>query len=148
MWIMWLFLDLVAAKSLVVLVSSAFPNFVLALAIVAFANMLWVRVDGFMVSPKILNVFWYYVFHFIDYQAYVFQGIAVNEFGRRMYSCGSDCRCMYETELVDSCGIEGKPVLAVYGYSTGKNGERVGILVAIVVGDRLPAWVVLTLRTP
>jgi hypothetical protein len=25
-------------------------------------------VNGFMVSPKLLNVFWRYVFHYIDYQ--------------------------------------------------------------------------------
>ena len=68
MWIMWLFLDLVAAESLVVLVSSIIPIFVVALAIVAFANGLWMSVGGFLVSPTILNVFWKYVFHYIDYQ--------------------------------------------------------------------------------
>jgi len=67
---MWLFLDLVAAESLVVLVSSIFPNFVISLALTAFANGLWMSVNGFMVSPKLLNVFWRYVFHYIDYQAY------------------------------------------------------------------------------
>ena len=68
LWIMWLFLDLLAAESLVVLVSSIFPIFVVALAIVAFANGLWMSVGGFLVSPTILNVFWKYVFHYIDYQ--------------------------------------------------------------------------------
>ena len=67
-WIMWLFLDLLAAESLVVLVSSLFPIFVLSLAIVAFANGLWMSVGGFLVTPTILNVFWKYVFHYIDYQ--------------------------------------------------------------------------------
>lgn len=36
-WIMWIFLDLVAAESLVVLVSSLVPIFVVALALIAFA---------------------------------------------------------------------------------------------------------------
>lgn len=67
-WIMWLFLDLVAAESLVVLMSSLFPNFVVALALTAFANGLWMCVGGFLVPPKILNVFWYYAFSYIDYQ--------------------------------------------------------------------------------
>jgi hypothetical protein len=67
-WIMWLFLDLVAAESLVVLVSSIFPNFVVSLALTAFANGLWMSVGGFLVQPNILNVFWRYVFHYIDYQ--------------------------------------------------------------------------------
>jgi hypothetical protein len=65
---MWLFLDLVAAESLVVLMSSLFPNFVISLALTAFANGLWMSVGGFLVTPEILNVFWRYVFHYIDYQ--------------------------------------------------------------------------------
>jgi hypothetical protein len=56
-WIMWLFLDLLAAESLVVLMSSLFPNFVISLALTAFANGLWMSVGGFLVSPKIINVF-------------------------------------------------------------------------------------------
>ena len=66
-WVMWLFLDLLAGESLVVLVSSIFPIFVVALALIAFANGLWMCVGGFLVSPEILNPFWKYVFHYIDY---------------------------------------------------------------------------------
>ncbi|KAL8711148.1 MAG: hypothetical protein Q9220_004293 [cf. Caloplaca sp. 1 TL-2023] len=51
-WVMWLFLDLLAGESLVVLMSSLFPNFVIALALTAFANGLWMSVGGFLVSPK------------------------------------------------------------------------------------------------
>lgn len=51
-WVMWLDLDLLAGESLVVLVSSIFPNFVIALALTAFANGLWMSVGGFLVSPE------------------------------------------------------------------------------------------------
>ena len=64
---MWLFLDLLAGESLVVLMASLFPNFVVALALTAFANGLWMSVGGFLVSPTILNPFWRFVFHYIDY---------------------------------------------------------------------------------
>jgi ABC-type multidrug transport system permease subunit len=67
-WIMWLFLDLVAAESLVVLVSSLIPIFVASLTITAFMNGLWMSVGGFLVAPTILNPFWKYAFHYIDYQ--------------------------------------------------------------------------------
>jgi hypothetical protein len=67
-WVLWIFLDLIAAESLVVLVTALFPNFVIALAIVAFANGLWMSVGGFLMSPGLLNVFWRDVFHWIDYQ--------------------------------------------------------------------------------
>lgn len=67
-WVMWLYLDLLAAESMVVFFASVFPNFVLSLALIAFANGLWMSVGGFLVPPTILNVFWRYVFHYIDYQ--------------------------------------------------------------------------------
>ena len=67
-FIMWLTLDLWAAESLVVLVSAIIPNGIVSLAIVAFSNGLWMSVGGFLVTPKILNVFYRYVFHYIDYQ--------------------------------------------------------------------------------
>ncbi|CAO1599287.1 hypothetical protein XANCAGTX0491_003020 [Xanthoria calcicola] len=146
-WVMWLFLDLLAGESLVVLMSSLFPNFVIALALTAFANGLWMSVGGFLVSPNILNVFWRYVFHYIDYQSYVFQGMMVNEFAHRTYSCGEGCHCMYDTPLASQCRIDGKGVLAQYGYKEGKTGEWVGILLAILVVYRLLGWLVTHLRS-
>ncbi|BCS26628.1 putative ABC transporter [Aspergillus puulaauensis] len=145
-WVMWLFLDLVAAESLVVFVTSIFPNFVIALALVAFANGLWMSVGGFLVSPTILNPFWKYVFHYIDYQAYVFQGMMVNEFASRSYSCGADCKCMYAADPANPCQIRGTAVLEKYGYATGRTGKWVGILVGIIAVYRLFGFVVLFLR--
>ncbi|KAK6512390.1 hypothetical protein TWF481_001276 [Arthrobotrys musiformis] len=145
-WVMWLFLDLLAAESLVVFVSSLFPIFVVSLALTAFLNGLWMSVGGFLVSPRVLNVFWKYWARYIDYQSYVFQGMMVNEFSRRNYECGEGCHCMYSTPLEDQCMIDGDGVLAVYGYKTGKNGEWAGILVAIIFGYRLLSWVVLKIK--
>lgn len=163
---MWIFLDLVAAESLVVLVTAIFPNFVIALALVAFANGLWMSVGGFLVTPTILNPFWKYVFHYIDYQvsclwnlsgyslrdhsnmhqAYVFQGMMVNEFSHRTYSCGDACQCMYKTDLADQCQIRGTGVLETYGYATGRTGKWAGILIGIIAVYRLLGWIALRLR--
>ena len=145
-WVMWLFLDLLAAESLVIFISSLVPSFVISLALVAFANGLWMAVGGFMVPPTILNVFYKYVFHYWDYQKYVFQGMMVNEFADRVYSCGSGCRCMYDSPLADQCEIAGQAVLDQYGYATDELGQNVGIMVAIIFGYRLAAWIVLKLR--
>lgn len=142
-WVMWLFLDLIAAESLVVLVASIFPNFVVALALIAFANGLWMSVGGFLVSMPVLNVFWKYVFHYIDYQAYVFQGMMVNEFKSRNYSCarlGDGCQCIYPSALESRCEIDGKAVLSNYGYATGREGKWVGILIGIIAVYRLFSW--------
>ncbi|KAL4897967.1 P-loop containing nucleoside triphosphate hydrolase protein [Aspergillus ambiguus] len=145
-WVMWLFLDLLAAESLVVFVTSIFPNFVIALALVAFANGLWMSVGGFLVSPTILNPFWKYVFHYIDYQAYVFQGMMVNEFADRVYSCGAGCNCMYQTDLAEQCLIRGTGVLQEYGYATGRTGKWVGILIGIIAVYRLFGYLALVVR--
>ncbi|KAJ4989415.1 ABC transporter [Stagonosporopsis vannaccii] len=149
-WSMWLFLDLLAAESLVVLLSSLVPVFVVALAATAFANGLWMCVGGFMVRPEALNVFWRYVFHYIDYQGYVFRGMMVNEFGKRNYSCerlaDGGCFCMYPSALQDQCLIEGKAVLQSYGYGTGDVGRYVGYMVVIVFVYRMLAWFVLWVR--
>jgi len=64
-FLLWLFLDLVAAESLVVLVSAIFPVFVVALAGTAFANGLWMCVDGFLVPTDTLNPFWKFVWPFL-----------------------------------------------------------------------------------
>lgn len=58
LWILYLFLDLLAAEGLVVLVTSIMPIFVVALAVTAFANGLWMCVGGFLVPLGSLNVFW------------------------------------------------------------------------------------------
>ncbi|KAL9618926.1 MAG: hypothetical protein Q9160_006390 [Pyrenula sp. 1 TL-2023] len=153
-WVMWLFLDLLAAESLVVLVSNAVPIFVVSLAITAFANGLWMCVGGFLVPLGTLNAFWKYVFHYIDYQAYVFQGMMVNEFEQRIYDCadlpaadnGTQFQCAYPSDLASQGKIRGTAVLEAYGISRGKEGMWVGILISIVVVLRLMGWGVLWLK--
>ena len=144
-WILWLFLDLLAAESLVVFVSSLVPNFVVALALVAFANGLWMSVGGFLVQVPLLNVFWRYFFHYIDYQTYVFQGMMVNEFKARTYECAAGCQCSYPTGNL-TCQIPGPEVLSADGYSLEDEGKWVGIIIAIIVVYRGLGWLTLFLR--
>ncbi len=149
-FVMWLYLDLLAAESLVILITNICPIFIVSLAAVAFSNGLWMCVGGFMVQPHALNVFYRYVFHYIDYQAYVFQGMMVNEFKDRTYDCDrqSDgtCHCMYVTALQSECKIDGRGVLAAYGYNPDRLGLWVGIMIGIIAGYRILGWLVLTLR--
>ncbi|KAK2865079.1 hypothetical protein FQN49_003927 [Arthroderma sp. PD_2] len=144
--VMWLFLDLLAAESLVVMIASLFPNFVVALALTAFTNGIWMSVGGFMVAPAILNVFWKYVFHYIDYQTYVFQGMMVNEFSGRVFDCGKSCQCMYASELASQCKISGKGILNAFDYPTDKQGQWAGILISITAVYRILGWVVLYMK--
>ena len=146
-WVMWLFLDLVAAESLVVLVASLVPIFVVALAGTAFANGLWMCVGGSLRPIDGLNPFWRYAFHYIDYQSYVFQGMMHNEFGQRNFTCRplaeGQCECAYDTTLKGECLIKGDVVPASYGLGDAPATYSVFVMVAIIVAYRVLAWAVL-----
>ncbi|KAI6778005.1 uncharacterized protein J7T54_007402 [Emericellopsis cladophorae] len=150
MWVMWLFLDLLAAESLVVLVSSIFNIFVVALAVTAFCNGLWMCVGGFLVPMDILNPFWKYVFHYINYQAYVFQGMMVNELQKRTYTCDEpapgEYQCSYPSDLNAEGRFRGTNVLQGFAINTGLQGTWVGIMIGIIAGYRILAYIVLRLR--
>lgn len=151
-WILWLFLDLVAAESLVVLVSSAIPIFVASLAITAFWNGIWMCTGGFMVHRDALNPFWKYAFYYIDYQAYVFQGMMVNEFERRVYSCAvstddsSRCSCVYENPSAGECSVSGRHILQLYDINPDGFGQRLASILGIIAVLRMFGWLVLRLR--
>ncbi|CAH0020238.1 unnamed protein product [Clonostachys rhizophaga] len=147
MWVTWLLLDLLAAESLVVRVSSISPIFFVALAVTAFANGLWMVVDGFLVPITILNPFWKYVFHYIDYQAYVFQGMMVNEFLGEDYACATAAdgqyQCMYPSDMNAEGMIRGTDVLKVFKIDTGIESTWVGIIIDIIAGYRLLGYLAL-----
>lgn len=145
----WLFLDLVAAESLVFFVASVFPIFVVALAITAFANGLWMCVDGFLVPMNILNPFWKYVFHYIDYQAYVFQGMMVNQFKEGTYDCDlvdGKYSCQYPSKLNAQGKIDGAAILRTLKITLGQEGEWFGIMIAIIVVYRILGYLALRFR--
>ena len=146
-YVMWLFLDLLAAESMTVFVASIFPIFVVALAIVAFLNGLWMSVNGFMVSPSVLNAFWKYTFYWINYQRFTFQGMMFNEFiPQRVFTCGSSCRCMYSSALESQCQIAGDAVLKAIGYGEENKSLWVGLLIAIIFLFRFGTYVVLKIQ--
>jgi hypothetical protein len=113
-----LYLDLLAAESLVVLISSVFPIFVVSLALTAFANGLWMTVGGFMITPIVLNVFWRYTFYQFDYQRYAFSALLRNQMIGSVYTCGTGCECSFVTSLAKQCLIQGSEACESLGYST------------------------------
>ncbi|KAK6457851.1 P-loop containing nucleoside triphosphate hydrolase protein [Scheffersomyces xylosifermentans] len=145
-YLMWLFLDLIAAESMTIFISTIFPNFVISLALTAFANGLWMSVGGFLVPANILNKFWYYTFYWIDYQRYVFQGMMFNEFSNRNFNCDSQCHCMFDSPLASQCKIQGNAVLENLGYSTYDKSLWVGILLVLIFVFRLGSYAVLRMR--
>lgn len=146
MYVMYLFLNLLAAESLTILISTIFPIFVVALALTAFANGLWMAVGGFLVSANVLNKFWYYTFYWIDYQRYAFEGMMFNQFKGSVFLCGKGCHCMYPSELESQCKIAGSAVLKAVGYGRRNDGLWVGIMIVLVFVLRAFTYLILRFR--
>ena len=144
-FVAFLFLDLLAAESLVVLVSSIVPNFVLSLALVAFANGLWMCVNGFLVPETVLNIFWRSWVTKIDYQNWVFRAMMWNEFHLQEFKCARPGECAFPPGP-DGVTIPGTSVLKFYGYSSGTLGAYAGYILAITFAYRALAWIVLSMR--
>lgn len=92
------------------------------------------------------------VFHYIDYQAYVFQAMMVNQFKKTTYECaktGDDYYCMYPSDLGAQGKIRGTAVLDAYHYSyeDGKAWEWFGIMLAIILVYRILGYLVLLVKT-
>lgn len=136
-FVMWLYVDVLAAESLVVLVAAIVPQFVTALAVIAFAHGLWLTVDGFLVPLGTLNAFWKCKyppagigivqthpihaltdsadiptwtdgFHYINFQTYVFQGLMVNQFKDTIYNCASLPDGGFHCMFVSDLGSQGQ----------------------------------------
>jgi hypothetical protein len=92
--------------------------FVVALALTAFANGLWMVVGGFMVNSTVLNVFWKYTFYQLDYSRYVLTALVRNQLVGSTFACGQGCQCMFITSQAQQCMINGAEVADQLGYST------------------------------
>jgi ABC-type multidrug transport system ATPase subunit/ABC-type multidrug transport system permease subunit len=147
MWTLWMYLNLLAAESLVVFIASLVPNFVGALALGAMTNGIWMACNGFMVAPNRLNPFWHYVFYYINYQAYVFRGLITNEFAYRSYDCNAECYCQFNTVLANQCQIQGSGILQQqYEFEGGSQELWIGITIGIIAALRLFGWVAMEFR--
>lgn len=142
--LMWTFLNLLASESVVILIATVFPNFIVSLVLYAFTCALFLGNNGFLVRPPMMNHFYKYAFYYWDYQRYVFQGLLVNEFKNRVYSCGTGCHCTYDSPLASQCKILGEVVLDQYDIPSSYSvSERVAIMMAIILAFRLAAWAAL-----
>ena len=110
-------------------------------------------VGGFLVSPTVLNKFWGTWARAIDYQAYVFQGMMINEFSNHNFECArvdGVSSCMYQLDpskpSTNECEIPGQAVLNSYNYRWDLTSLWVGILLCIVLGYRLLTLVVLWMK--
>ncbi|KAJ6168156.1 ATP-binding cassette sub-family G member 5 [Penicillium chrysogenum] len=81
--------------------------------------------------------------------AYVFQGAMVNEFKDRVYECAKMAaghyQCRYPSSLNSIGKIAGPDVLKQFSIETGFEKTRFGIMIGIIAGYRLFAYLALVL---
>ncbi|GAA5973014.1 hypothetical protein JCM11641_000365 [Rhodosporidiobolus odoratus] len=149
-FLIYLFLALFAAESQSLLIAAAVPVFVAALALASFANGLWMCVQGYFIRATSLPKFWYYTFHFIDFQKYAFDLLVRNDFAGQTLDCpivDGSCLCPIASSLtVEQCAVTGQDVLKDLDIAGVHEGLWVGILIVIIVVLRLAMWGVLVIR--
>lgn len=145
-WVMWLFLNLVAAEAVIVAVVAIVPGFTGSLVLAALINVLMFATAGTLVPPEKLNSFYKYGFYYWNFQTYVFQGMMKTQFNGLLYTCGSQCLCTYAPTTPTSCQVSGDVVLDLYGVDVDHQTRNVGFVLAIILGFRLVAWVVIKLK--
>jgi ATP-binding cassette subfamily G (WHITE) protein 2 len=87
---------------------------------------------GFFASPKQISstIEWSFV-DVLNYMKYVFVGVALNELNGLELSCEPGEKCQFTT---------GEEIAAFYGYNQYSIGFCVGILIVLIVGFRLLAY--------
>ncbi|GMK57266.1 hypothetical protein CspeluHIS016_0401000 [Cutaneotrichosporon spelunceum] len=153
----FLFLSLVVAEAQVQLIAGLVPIFIAALALTAFINGFWMCVQGYFIRARSLPRFWFYSFHFMDFQTFAFEILAKNDLFGEVFICDTgvlpdgSCQCTYPPSeatiaTYGQCKVSGEDVLQYLGFAGINVGGYAGILVGILVVYRLVLWVALKLR--
>ncbi|TXT03823.1 hypothetical protein VHUM_04344 [Vanrija humicola] len=140
----YLFLALLAAETQSALIAALVPIFIAALALAAFMNGFWMCVQGYFIRGRSLPRFWYYSFHFMDYQTYAFELLAKNDLKGLLFNCNSatlptgECMCTYPASAATiaqhgQCVVSGQDVLDYLGFGGIPMGGYAGILIGIIV---------------
>ncbi|KAG6901786.1 hypothetical protein C0995_007889 [Termitomyces sp. Mi166 len=147
----FLFLAILVAESQVLVVASILPVFVAALAISAFINGFWMSVGGYFIKARSLPRFWYYSFHFMDYQKYAFELITNSDLRGLVFQCqtqsNGSCICAYPSSTSASCTISGEDVLSYLEIGSISYGRWAVILVSIFLIFRITLYLALKLRS-
>ncbi|CAI2169225.1 14554_t:CDS:2 [Funneliformis geosporum] len=140
-FLIYLFLSLLVAESMVVFISAVIPIFVAALAIVAFANGFFMVVEGYFVSKKNIPKAWKWA-HYVDYQKYAFEGIVKNDLTGLTFLCEKtdqpDCFCLHGGQSAsERCNFSGQDILDDMGYGEVVISKWVIALIGLVIAFRV-----------
>jgi len=146
----FLFIAIYIAEAQSVFVAAAIPIFVAALAIASFLNGLWMCVQGYFIRAVNLPRFWFYSFHWIDYQTFAFELLVKNDFTGLKFPCqviNGSCQCSYPSSLIPGeCAVSGQDVLQALNIAGFNIGLYSAILIIMAIVYRLLFYLVLVWR--
>jgi len=146
----FLFLAILVAESQVLVIASVIPVFIAALAICAFVNGFWMSVGGYFIRSASLPRFWYYSFHFMDYQKYAFELLVSSDFRGLTFDCvnvvNGTCECAYPSSIADQCKILGSDVINTLDMRNVSFGEWCAILISMNIIYRIALYIALRIK--
>ncbi|KAJ7164182.1 P-loop containing nucleoside triphosphate hydrolase protein [Mycena filopes] len=147
----FLYLAILAAESQMVVIAALMPIFVAALAIGAFVNGFWMSVGGYFIKARSLPRFWYYSFHYMDYQRYAFELLVNSDLRGLTFKCvttlNDTCACAYPSSTPETCTVSGADVLAYLDVGDISYGSWAVILIAITLIYRIALYAALKLHS-
>jgi ABC-type multidrug transport system ATPase subunit len=108
----FVFLVLLISEAQVVLVAVCIPVFVIALAICALSNGLWMVAHGVGFTRFAdINIFWKSTFFYLNFIHYAVDGMVKNELDGLVFNCApvsQGCVCQFPSELNSACQFRGE----------------------------------------
>ncbi|KAJ6457693.1 P-loop containing nucleoside triphosphate hydrolase protein [Mycena sanguinolenta] len=146
-FVAFLYLAILVAESQMLVIAALMPIFVAALAIGAFVNGFWMSVGGYFIKARSLPRFWFYSFHYMDYQRYAFELLTNSDLRGLTFSCNNDCVCAYPSSTPETCTVSGADVLSYLDIGDIGYGKWAAILLGIFVIYRLGLYFALKARS-
>ncbi|KAF8154965.1 P-loop containing nucleoside triphosphate hydrolase protein [Crassisporium funariophilum] len=150
-FVAFLFLAILAAESQALIIAALIPVFVAALAICAFMNGFWMSVGGYFIKARSLPRFWFFSFHYMDYQKYAFELLTNSDLRGLHFKCSTVangvCVCAYPTSTPETCTVSGDDVLRYLDIGTISFAKWASILIAIIVIYRVALFFALKARS-
>ncbi|KAJ7055552.1 P-loop containing nucleoside triphosphate hydrolase protein [Mycena amicta] len=143
----FLYLAILAAESQVQIVAALMPIFVASLAIGAFVNGFWMSVGGYFIKARSLPRFWFYSFHYMDYQKFAFELLANSDLRGLTFRCVDACTCAYPSSTPETCTVSGADVLAYLDVGSISYGSWAAILICITLIYRIALYFALRMRS-
>jgi len=147
----FLYLAILAAESQMLIIASLIPIFVAALAIGAFVNGFWMSVGGYFIKARSLPRFWFFSFHYMDYQRYAFELLTNSDLRGLTFECvtlvNGSCACAYPSSTPETCTVSGADVLGYLDIGSISYGKWAAILIAITVIYRIGLYLALRARS-